>query len=90
MAFLTIFGTWGSAGQSDCLRCVRGEGMEVCERASSNFAVGLASLSVKAALHSELELVGDREGACNFEFDPEGGVTGVEATWVPGAGDGSF
>ena len=72
MAFLTIFGTWGSAGQSDCLRCVRGEGMEVYESASSNFAVGLASLSVNAALHSELELVGDKGGACIFELDPEG------------------
>ena len=50
----------------------------------------MPSLSVKAALHSELELVGDKEGACNFELDPEGGVTGVEAMWVPGAGDGSF
>ena len=85
MAFLTILGTCGSTGTSDCLRCERGEGVDVTERASRSIAVGFASPST--TLHSEVELVGDKEGSGSFELDSE---VGVEGTGVLLAGDDNF
>ena len=52
------------------------------ERASRSIVVGFASPST--TLHSEVELVGDKEGSGSFELDSE---VGVDGTGVLLAGD---
>lgn len=75
-------GTCLSAGQRDCRRLERGEGVVFTERASSNIEVAFTSSNIDVS--DDVVDVGEREGGCRVRGKV---LVGVEGTGVPAADD---